>query len=137
MSRKPVDFTGSIRTNLAYDNTYGQHKNVHAPHWTGDEGDKAALLRATFPTAATMSYFNGPIYNAQLRNFATSALQGKGRTINDLTKLKGENDFDTSGRDKVEYKPVSTSSMAYMGDSDVYIGAGIILAAIVFIALLK
>ena len=66
-----------------------------------------------------------------------AALQGKGRTINDLTKLKGENDFDTSGRDKVEYKPVSTSSMAYMGDSDVYIGAGIILAAIVFIALLK
>lgn len=137
MSRKPVDFTGSIRTNLAYDNTYGQHKNVHAPHWTGDEGDKAALMRSSFPTPATMAYFNGNIYNTQLRNYATTAMQGRGKSIYDLTKLKGENDFDTSGRNQVEYKTVTATNTSYLTNTDLLMGAGVILAAVVFICLTK
>lgn len=136
MSRKPVDFTGSIRTNLAYDNTYGQHKNVHAPHWTGDEGDKAALMRSSFPNPATMAYFNGNTYNGQLRNYVTTALQGRGKSIYDLQKLKGENDFDTSGRDKIEYKTVSTSETSFT-NKDLWIAAGIIIAAFVFITVTK
>lgn len=129
MSRKPVDFSDSIRKNLAYDNTYGQHKDVHAPHWTGDEGNQAALMRASFTTPETMKYFNGGIYNRQLRNYVTTALHGKGNTIYDLRKFKGEEDFDPQA---IEYKTVGVNETS-LGNSDMWMAAGLVGAALLFI----
>lgn len=126
------DWGWAARQNLAYDEHYGQHKSVDNPVWAGAEGDKAALMRATYESAAAQSYFQGPVYNQQYRTMVTTALQGRGRSIYDRVQLTGMDDYDTSGRNQKEYTEVSMASG--LGNSlDYLVAGGIVVLALVFI----
>lgn len=114
-----------------YELHYGQEKSVHAPVWSGAEGDQAALVRASYPSSNAQAYFSGGVYNQQYRNMVTSALQGSGQTIYDRVQLTGMDDYYTGGRNYTEYGQVSMSGGLDTGDY--LLAAGIIGIATAFI----
>ena len=124
MQKLPDFQEAAVRKNQ-YELHYGEQKGVHYPVWSGAEGDKAALARATYPSTGAMNYFSGPVYNQQYRNLVTSALQGRGRTIYDRVQLTGMEDYSTYGRDVAEYDLVGMSGG--LGSTD-YLIAMVILA---------
>lgn len=132
MAKVIPDFRSAIKKNLAYERDYGQHKNVQSPIWTGAEGDRAALYRGAYPSVGAQRHFSGSVYNGYYRNFVTSALQGKGKSIYDRVQLNGAEDYDTSGRNEKEYSLVSMNASG-LTNTDVVIGAGILVCALAFI----
>jgi hypothetical protein len=134
MTTSYPDWGWAARQNLAYDEHYGQHKSVDNPVWAGAEGDKAALLRATYESAAAQSYFQGPVYNQQFRTMVSTALQGKGRTMFDRVQLTGMDDYYTYGRNEKEYSMVSAYSLS---SADYMIAVGAIGAALLFFIVFK
>ena len=134
MTTSYPDWGWAARQNLAYDEHYGQHKSVDNPVWAGAEGDKAALLRATYESAAAQSYFQGPVYNQQFRTMVSTALQGKGRTMFDRVQLTGMDDYYTYGRNEKEYSMVSAYSLS---SADYMIAVGAIGAALLYFIVFK
>lgn len=95
------DFESARQKNLGYNITYGAHRSVHAPHWSGSEGDEVAMTRMAFPSAAVQRYFHGDQYNQLLKNQIQTALQGEGRELGDYHRLSGADDYTPSiGRTK-------------------------------------
>ena len=126
------DFGWAMKKNLAYEKDYGQYKNIQNPIWTGAEGDRAALFRGSYPSYSAQEHFKSAQYNGYYRNFVTTALQGKGRTIYDRVQLTGEDDYDTSGRNTKEYSLVSMTPSG-LSSTDVIVAAGILTCAMGFI----
>ena len=129
------DFTDAMKKNLAYERDYGQYKNVQSPVWSGAEGDRAALFRGIYPSQVANSHFKSGTYNTYYRNFVTTGLQGKGKSIFDKVSLRGGEDYDVSGRDAQEYSLVSMEGSDFYGMSstDVVVASGILACAIAFI----
>ena len=87
MAQVDVDFSKQRRKNLEFQENYGSRKSVFSPHWTGSEGDRAAIMRMVYPSPQAQSYFRSPAYNSYNRNYVTTALQGQGKTIADPVQL--------------------------------------------------
>lgn len=126
------DFDSAIKKNLAYERDYGQYKNVQYPIWTGAEGDRAALFRGSYPSYTAQNHFKSATYNGYYRNFVTSGLQGKGKSIFDRVELTGADDYDTSGRNQKEYSLVSMSQTG-LSSTDVIVAFGVLTCAAAFI----
>ena len=78
------------RKNKEYQQVYGtESTGAHAPRWTADDGDKVALQRIPYPNFRAQKYWDGPVYNAHVRNLATTATQGTGKKMSDAVSLKG------------------------------------------------
>jgi len=127
------NFTQAARQNQAYVNNYGRQKSVTDPVWVGSEGDRAALQRTTYPSPSAKAYFNSPLYNQQLRNFVTTGLQGRGKSIRDRTSMTGKSDYSTYGKKEKTYELVSMDTQSGLDNMDMLIGVGILGAAVAFI----
>lgn len=88
-----TDFESARQKNLGYNITYGAHRSVHAPHWSGSDGDEVAMTRMAFPSASVQRYFEGDQYNQLIRNQVQTALQGEARSIGDYHRLSGAADY--------------------------------------------
>lgn len=102
MQQLPPQFLQAKQKNLGFGVTYGAHRSVHAPHWTGDEGDLVAQTRMAWPTATVQKYFNGPQYNQLSKTLLQTALQGEARSMASAKKLVGQDDYTPQlGRTKL------------------------------------
>lgn len=126
------DFGSAVKKNLAYEKDYGRYKNVQNPIWTGEEGDRAALFRGSYPSSSAEQHFKSAAYNGYYRNFVTSGLQGKGKSIYDRVQLTGAEDYDISGRNQQQYSLVSMAP-AGLSSSDVIVAAAVLSCALGFI----
>lgn len=126
------DFQSAMKKNLAYEKDYGQYKNVQSPVWTGAQGDRAALFRGAYPSFTAKQYFDSAQYNGYYRNYVTTGLQGKGKSIYDRVELTGAEDYDTSGREMKEYSLVSMAPVG-ISSTDMVVGMGILACALGFI----
>lgn len=97
-----TDFEAARQKNLGYDITYGAHRSVHAPQWTGYEGDLVAQTRMNWPSVSAQRYFDGDAYNQYAKTFVQTALQGEARTMGDYQRLSGGDDYTPQiGRTKI------------------------------------
>lgn len=136
MSRIKPDFSGQVRVNEGYVRDYGEDKAVYSPKWMGQEGDQAALARMSYPSVQAQAYRQGPGYLTHYRNLVTTALQGKGSSINQLggnyTRLTGSDDFNNDGRYSKEYSMVALSGGS-VSNTEIMVGMLIVFAAMAFI----
>lgn len=100
MAKVDVNFSDQLRKNLEFQENYGSRKSVFSPHWTGSEGDRAAIMRMVYPSPQAKAYFKSPAYNAFTRNYVTTALQGQGKTIADPVQLTQADYHPEVGRSK-------------------------------------
>lgn len=92
--QKKVHFEDAVRKNLEYQQTYGSQKNANSPHWYGSEGDRAALMRSTFPSVQANQWERGDIKNIHLLNYLSSGTMGQYSNVSQITTLQGNDDFD-------------------------------------------
>ena len=95
-------FEVARQRNLGYNNTFGSHRSVHAPYWSGAEGDYVAQARMTMPSVAAQRYFSGDEHNQFIKMRVETALQGEGRHIGDFQRFTGGDDYTPQiGRTKI------------------------------------
>jgi len=92
--QKSVHFDDAIRKNLEYQKTYGTYKNADSPNWTGSEGDRAALMRSSFPSVQANDWQRSQIKNIHLLNYLSSGTMGQYTNLSQITTLQGNDDFD-------------------------------------------
>jgi len=135
MQRLPPDFASARQKNLGYAVTYGSERSVHAPHWTGEQGDEVAQTRMAWPSTGVQQYLSGPNYNQFAKNFVQTALQGEGRSMFDSIKLTGQDDY-TPQRGRTKYAQASEyPAMQKIGSDDDGISTEVILVTVVIIGI--
>ncbi len=133
------NFEQQARKNLEFQENYGSYKSVYAPHWTGTEGDKAALMRSAFPDIQAKQYFNSPTKFIFQRNLVTTALQGTATKITDARVLTAKDDYTpninrTSVAQLTGYNNVGMKSGLISGN-EIAIGTILTIGALGFIML--
>lgn len=137
MSKVDVNFAQQQRKNLEYQANYGSRKSVFSPHWTGSEGDRAAIMRMVYPSPQAASYFKSPAYNAYTRNYVTTALQGQGKTIADPVQLTDIDYKPQTGRNSnFIYTAWPKVGQAMSQQQEMYLGMATLFGAASFLLFL-
>lgn len=103
-------FTKARTQNAIYGDTYGERKRPDHPEWYGIAGDRAAVVRASFPTIQTKKYFRSDRYNVNRNNFyATGNLGNKPFKVNNQIVL--------TANPNIHPVPEAYSEVTYDGDS--------------------
>lgn len=122
--------------NAHYGTTYGGHKAVDNPYWTGVAGDIAARIRANDPKMTDMSYFRSKQYMQHADTLLSSAaLNRPVQRLGNKVVLADEGNFDPQTLVANEQLSMQSAVSDSSGDgyNQMLLGGLVVFTGIVFI----